>query len=101
MMPFLPRKKSYLAILVALSLSACSAIQPRPLEEKDLLEQGRADLATAQRDVQPISGELTLDEAQARALKYNMDRRAKMMDEALAFRQLDVSHFDMLPRLLA
>ena len=38
MMPFLPRKKSYLAILVALSLSACSAIQPRPLEEKDLLE---------------------------------------------------------------
>ncbi|MDD3329238.1 MAG: TolC family protein [Zoogloea sp.] len=101
MMPFLPRKKSYLAILVAFSLSACSAIQPRPLEEKDLLEQGRADLATAQRDVQPITGELTLDEAQARALKYNMDRRAKMMDEALAFRQLDVSHFDMLPRLLA
>lgn len=101
MMTHLPRKKTYLAIVAALSLSACSLIQPVPVSEQSLLEQGRADLATAQKDVEPLAGELTLDKAQARALKYNLDRRAKMMDEALAFRQLDVSHFDMLPKLVA
>lgn len=37
----------------------------------------------------------------ARALKYNLDRRAKLMEEALSLKQLDTSHFDMLPKLLA
>ena len=100
-MTSLPRKKVSLAIIAALSLSACTTIQPQPVEAKHLLEQGKADLAAAQKDVEPITGELTLDQALARALKYNLDRRAKMMDEALAFKQLDVSHYDMLPRLLA
>lgn len=49
---------------------------------------------------EPISAPLTLDEALARALKYNLDRRAKMMEEALALRQLDVSNYDMLPKLV-
>ncbi len=100
-MTYLPRKKVYLAIIAALSLSACATIQPQPVDAKHLLEQGKADLSAAQKDVEPITGELTLDQALARALKYNLDRRAKMMDEALAFKQLDVSHYDMLPRLLA
>lgn len=37
----------------------------------------------------------------ARALKYNLDRRSKMMEEALAMGQLDVSKFDMLPKIMA
>ena len=100
-MTYPTRKKTYLAIVAVLSLSACSAIQPQPVDERSLLDQGKADLSAAQKDVEPITGELTLDEALARALKYNLDHRAKMMDEALAFKQLDVSHYDMLPRLLA
>lgn len=53
------------------------------------------------KDVDAITGPLSMDEAMARALKYNLDRRAKMMEEALALNQLDVSHFDMLPKLVA
>ena len=53
------------------------------------------------KDVEPITGPLTLDQALARALKYNLERRAKMMEEALALNQLDVSHYDMLPKLVA
>ena len=53
------------------------------------------------KDVEPIRGPLTLDEAMARALKYNLDRRTKMMEEALAMGQLDVSKFDMLPKIMA
>lgn len=55
----------------------------------------------AKDNVEPITGALTLDEALARALKYNLDRRVRMMEEALAFKQLDVSSLDMLPKLLA
>lgn len=53
------------------------------------------------KDVDTISGPLSMDEAIARALKYNLDRRAKMMEEALALNQLDVTQFDMLPQLVA
>jgi outer membrane protein TolC len=87
--------------LAALALSACSTIAPVPLTSQALLPANQADLSAMRKDVQPISGALTLDEALARALKYNLERRAKMMEEALAFNQLDVSHFDMLPRLVA
>lgn len=97
----IPLKRAQLALVVALSFSACAIIEPTPVDRETLLGQGKADLVSAQKDVEPIDGELTLDKAMARALKYNLDRRAKMMDEALAFRQLDVSHFDMLPKLLA
>lgn len=100
-MRHLLRKKTYLATIAVLALAGCASIQPPAIEAGTLLEQGKADLATARKDVEPIAGELTIDQALARALKYNLDRRAKMMDEALAFRQLDVSHFDMLPKLLA
>lgn len=94
-------KRLSLAVCAALCLSACGTIQPLPLTPQGLAEQAAADRAAAQRDVEPISGELTLEEALARALKYNLDRRARMMEEALAFQQLDVAHYDMLPRLLA
>lgn len=94
-------KKSALAILVSLSLSACTTIDPQPLSEQALAEQGRADKAAAVMDVEPISGMLTLEQAIARALKYNLDRRTRLMEEAMAFRQLDISHYDMLPKLLA
>ncbi|TWC71799.1 TolC family protein [Herbaspirillum sp. SJZ099] len=49
----------------------------------------------------PIAGPLSLDEAIARALKYNLDRRVKMMEEALALNQLDTATWDMLPRFMA
>jgi len=97
----LPGKISYLATVAALFLSACASIQPTPISEETQLGQGKIDLASAQKDVEPIVGELTIEAALARALKYNLDRRAKLMDEALALKQLDVTHYDMLPKLLA
>ena len=84
-----------------LLLSACSAITPKPLTPVALRDANEVDRRAIRRDVQPITGPLTLDEAIARALKYNLDRRAKQMEEALALNQLDVTHFDMLPRLVA
>ncbi len=91
-----------LAIVAAVTvLSACSSIQPKPLTAEELAPANQADTQAMRKDVEPITGPLTLDEAMARALKYNLDRRAKMLEEALALNQLDVSQFDMLPNLVA
>lgn len=66
-----------------------------------MFAQTAADRAAAQKGVDPIKGPLTLEQAMARALKYNLDRRTKLMEEAIALNQLDVARLDMLPKLVA
>lgn len=89
------------ALGVALLLTACGSVQLQPLSTAELEKQAAADRRAAQEDVVPIKGALSMDEAVARALKYNLDQRTKMMEEALAFNQLDAAGWDMLPRLMA
>lgn len=50
-------------------------------------------------DQEPLSAPLTLHEAMARAVKYNLEARLNVMEEALAQRQVDLASFDMLPRM--
>lgn len=84
-----------------MALSACSTLAPVPLTVQELAPANQADQQAMRKDVEAITGPLSMDEAIARALKYNLDRRAKMMEEALALNQLDVTQFDMLPKLVA
>jgi outer membrane protein, multidrug efflux system len=49
----------------------------------------------------PLNGPLTLDEAFARALAYNLDQRTKVMEAAITQNEIDLSHFDMLPKVVA
>lgn len=79
----------------------CASVQPVALTPQDMQDQQKKDSEAMRKDVEPITGPLTLDEAMARALKYNLDRRARMMEEALAMGQMDVSKFDMLPKIMA
>ena len=48
-----------------------------------------------------MSGPLALEEAIARALKYNLEGRVRSMEQALALNQFDASQYDMLPKLVA
>ena len=95
-----PMRLSLLA-LACVAAVGCANVQPVALAPQDMQPQIQKDTDTIRKDVEPIAGPLTLDEALARALKYNLDRRAKMMEEALAMGQLDVSKFDMLPKIMA
>lgn len=88
-------------VVAALSLTACSTIKPVPFAANDIKPVNAQDRDDASKDVQALNGALTLDEALARALKYNLDRRTRMMEEALALKQLDTSKLDMLPKLVA
>jgi outer membrane protein TolC len=82
-------------------LSACGTVQVQPLSNAELAQQIALDRVAARDGVEPIKGVLTMDEAVARAIKYNLERRTKMMEEAMAFNQLDVSNWDMLPQVMA
>ncbi|WP_395011637.1 TolC family protein [Undibacterium sp.] len=83
-----------------LFLHACS-IAPEVITPAEQQRIARADRISAQAMMAPINAPITVDEAIARALKYNLDRRTRLMEEAIALNQFDLSQYDMLPRLVA
>ncbi|MCK9200963.1 MAG: TolC family protein [Gallionella sp.] len=87
-----------LTALILATLGGC-AITPEPLTGAERKERIQQDMSALFKDVEPLSGPLSLHEAQARALKYNADARLKLMEEALSNAQLDLAHYDMLPRM--
>lgn len=89
-----------LASAVALGLSGCMSL-PTPFAPQEILEQSTKDRQAAQANVEPVQNAIPLEEAIARALKYNLDRRTRMMEEALALKNFDVSKYDMLPKFMA
>lgn len=85
----------------ALLLAGCASTRLQPLPAGSP-SPGVAERRAAERAaVQPLGQALTLQEALARALKYNLDRRTKLMEEAIALNQLDVSRYEMWPKLIA
>ncbi|MEX3955983.1 TolC family protein [Trinickia sp. EG282A] len=94
-------RPSLIAASVALLwLSGC-AIKPTPFTDAERAQSAQTTRTAMFADQPPITGPVTLKEAMARAIRYNLDHRLKMMEEALAQKQLDVANFDMLPRLTA
>jgi outer membrane protein TolC len=85
----------------SLAVAGCSSLKPQPVTSREVTDIARADGQALQRDVAPLTGPLRLEEAIARAIKYNADRRLRRMDEALAFDGMDAARYDMLPRLVA
>jgi outer membrane protein TolC len=83
-----------------LVLAGC-AVKPHPLTDAERSAQAVADTQAMFAGQEPLDHPLTLQEAYARALKYNLDRRVKLMEEAVAYDGLDVANFDMLPKLTA
>lgn len=86
---------------LSLTLGGCASLTPQPLSVHEITRVSAVDRQQAQRDVEPLNGALSLDEAIARAIKYNLDRRTRLMEEAIAQGMLDVGKYDMLPKLVA
>jgi outer membrane protein TolC len=96
-----PPTRALLALACAAALAGCSQVPLQPLQPEEHAARVQSDRAAVRHEVPPLGQELSLDEAIARALKYNLDRRARQMEEALALRQWDASGFDALPKLVA
>ncbi len=82
-------------------LAGCSTIKPKPLTKAELETHTKAASAAAVADVPPLSASLTLDEAIARALKYNLNQRARLLEQSLAFNVWKAGNYDLLPSALA
>jgi outer membrane protein TolC len=93
-------KASRAIAVLALTTVSCTT-KLTPYSESQQKAIAAADRSAASAGVEPLTTRLSLAEAMARALKYNLDHRTRMMEEALAVGQLDLSRYDMLPKLTA
>lgn len=94
------RLSGVLVISAALLLGGC-AVTTDPITKQERADQIATDSQSMFANQEPLQGPLTLGEAMARTMKYNLDHRLKMMEEALAQNQLDLSQYDLLPKLTA
>lgn len=89
-----------LIFMVSAVLAACS-ISPKELNYSEIKTITTADLNKVMENQVVPGNVVSLNEAIARALKYNLNQRVKHMGEALASGNFEAGKFDMLPRLLA
>jgi outer membrane protein, multidrug efflux system len=82
----------------ALLLGAC-ALKPIPLTNEEQAAISASDRTEMFGNQARLTKPLTLQEAFRRALAYNLDARVKVMEEALSQNDLDLSRYDLLPKL--
>ena len=87
--------------LAVLAVIAGCAVIPEPVTKEEVSERVKGDVARMFEGQDPITAPITLDEALARALKYNLDYRLKRMESVLALGLTDYASKDMLPQVLA
>lgn len=100
--PVRPARSFRLSALVlsGVLLSGCTVI-PEPLTDAFRQDLARSDRQRMFSERPAVSAPLTMEEAVARSLKYNLDHRLAMMEGVLRSKQLDAAHYEMLPDLAA
>ena len=95
--------KTFALLSGLLAISGCSTLSfdTAALTEQEVRSTVATDKAALVRDVEPLTGPLTLEGAVARAIKYNAEGRYRAMEEAVASGTFEVGKFDMLPKLIA
>jgi hypothetical protein len=88
------------ALLAAMVGTSC-AIHPSLLAEEDFRARMVYDLERITAGNEPVDGPVSIYEAMARALRYNLDLQLELRKKALAARELELSRWEMLPRLVA
>ncbi len=93
-------RKRIMAVALSLALSGC-AVNPQALTTEEMVSFTDANLSALAATQEPISGPISLYEAMARALKYNLDFRVERMKTALAMGDAELKSWQMLPSLVA
>ncbi|MFY9094541.1 TolC family protein, partial [Aliarcobacter butzleri] len=76
-------------------------IKPEPILKEEVKQQVEKDLSVLNEVVLPVTKPISLDEAIQRGLKYNLQKKVKVLESALSQQQLDLVYYDMLPSLTA
>jgi outer membrane protein TolC len=97
--PMKTLQNGLLTAIAAVSLVGCT-VTPSALTEPQMshLVGLHAEQVTANQE--PISGRLTLYDAMARALKYNLDYRVEIMQQSLRGAEAAMASSEMLPKLV-
>jgi len=88
-----------LVMIPLLFLTGC-ALSPKPFTQEEVKKRVAEDTAGMYLNQEPINGPVSVEEAIARTLKYNLDYRLKRMESALQLGLTGQAAYDMLPRLL-
>jgi outer membrane protein TolC len=94
----LPR--TLVALAVVAVVAGCS-VTPKAVTADEVRDRVKSDTAKMYVDQAPINAPIAMEEAVARALKYNLDYRLKKMESALAQGLTDYASYDMLPQMVA
>ena len=81
-------------------LAGCS-VTPQVITKKEKEEFIKNDIKTLFANQEKVTKSITLYEAMARAIKYNLDHRLSLMEKMVSKQELDVSRYDMLPSVTA
>ena len=84
-----------------LMLAACGSIAPKAVTSDEIRDRASADVLAMYKDQEAINAPIDFHEAAARALKYNLDYKLKLMETALSRSLWDVSTYEMLPKVVA
>ena len=95
------RKRLLGLALAPLFLAGCGSLSPVPYSQEEVDQRVLDDRKNMFTEQEPITAPLSFHTAAARALKYNLDYRLKLMEDALSQSLHDVSTHEMLPRLVA
>jgi outer membrane protein TolC len=94
----LPRTMVVLAVTAV--MAGCT-VTPKALTPEEVQNRVKNDTSLMYTEQEAIRGPISMDEAVARALKYNLDYRLKKMESALALGLTDYASYDMLPQMVA
>ena len=105
------RRSSYLRVARSF-LKVCCVLAPtflllgcatkmHPLTDLELDNSAEEDHFRMFVEGERLNGDLSLEEAIARALKYNLDKRTKVLEHALALKQTKLDEYSLLPSLVA
>ncbi|HZY19740.1 MAG TPA: TolC family protein [Ramlibacter sp.] len=91
-------RATVVATALAAALAGC-AVTPEPMTTEERSTRAQEDLSAVIEAGEPVTAPLTLADAMARAVRHNLEFKVRQMEAAVQARQLDLSNFDMLPRL--
>lgn len=92
--------KALILAPLTLIMAACS-VAPKQMTDNEIKERVSHDQMKLYVEQELIFKPISFNEAVARALKYNLDYRLKMMESALSAGILDMATYDTLPRVMA
>ena len=93
-------RNSIIAVAMGGILAGCT-VTTEPLTEAELALSAETRLSEVTAGQEPITRSISLYEAMARAVKYNLDHKVELFTAELANQKVNLARADMLPDLVA